>query len=135
MITFSSTKIPDSVDWSAAQLSVSCVPSQRQISEIGDKFYCLNKSHFILQAAGKNIRLCVMNNLLPRAIHMSEKYDLKGSTYKRKASKHELAKSSPTFKDLDFKDKNQDGIYLEADTYDALLKTMRRDCRVSIELR
>ena len=71
-----------------------------------------------------------MNNLLPRAIHMSEKYDLKGSTYKRKASKHELAKSSPTFKDLDFKEKNSDGILLEADTHEALVKTLRRDCRV-----
>lgn len=73
-----------------------------------------------------------MNNLLPKSIRGSEKYDLKGSTYKRKASKHEIAKSSPTFKDLDFKDRHTDGILLEADTYDALMKTVKRDCRVRV---
>lgn len=44
------------------------------------------------QSLGKNIRLLVMNNLLPQAIQMHEKYDLKGSTYKRMASKQERAK-------------------------------------------
>lgn len=73
-----------------------------------------------------------MNNLLPSAIQMSEKYDLKGSTYKRKASKHELSKNSPTFKDLDFKERHPGGIILEADTYEALIKTIKRDCRVKI---
>ncbi|PIO52809.1 1-phosphatidylinositol-4-phosphate 5-kinase, partial [Teladorsagia circumcincta] len=41
---------------------------------------------------GKNIRLLVMNNLLPQNVTMHEKYDLKGSTYKRLASKSERAK-------------------------------------------
>lgn len=43
-----------------------------------------------------------MNNLLPSSIKMHQKYDLKGSTYKRKANKHEQKKASPTYKDLDF---------------------------------
>lgn len=34
----------------------------------------------------KNVRLVVMNNLLPSSIKMHQKYDLKGSTYKRKVS-------------------------------------------------
>ena len=72
-----------------------------------------------------------MNNLLPSSIRMHEKYDLKGSTYKRKASKSERAKKSPTLKDLDFVNNHPEGIYLEADTYNALIKTMERDCRVS----
>lgn len=73
-----------------------------------------------------------MNNLLPSSIKLHEKYDLKGSTYKRKASKHERKKASPTFKDLDFMERHPDGIYLEADTYNALTKTIQRDCRVSL---
>ena len=38
------------------------------------------------QFGHKNIRLIVMNNLLPSAIKMHLKFDLKGSTYKRKVS-------------------------------------------------
>ena len=47
-----------------------------------------------------------MNNLLPSSISYHEKYDLKGSTYKRRAGSHELTKKSPTFKDLDFMEKH-----------------------------
>ena len=73
-----------------------------------------------------------MNNLLPSSIKIHEKYDLKGSTYKRKASKHERAKKSPTLKDLDFIENHPEGLMLEADTYTALIKTIERDCRVII---
>lgn len=78
----------------------------------------------------KNVRLIVMNNLLPSYVKMHEKYDLKGSTYNRKASKSERSKSVPTYKDLDFMELHPNGIYLEADTYSALVKTIQRDCRV-----
>src|SRR6218665_1448223 len=84
----------------------------------------------VLQCGGKNIRFVVMNNLLPSSIKMHEKYDLKGSTYKRKASRQERAKSSPTLKDLDFLALHPDGIMLEAETFAALVKTIDRDCRV-----
>ena len=53
-----------------------------------------------------NIRVAVMNNLLPSNIKYHEKYDLKGSTYKRKASPHELTKTCPTFKDLDYRERH-----------------------------
>lgn len=102
----------------------------------------------------KNVRLIAMNNLLPSSVKLHQKYDLKGSTYKRKvtfyklfprewfvsqainrlfnvqASKGERSKSSPTYKDLDFMEHHSDGIFLEADTYSALVKTIQRDCRV-----
>ena len=39
---------------------------------------------FCYQCNQKNIRLVVMNNLLPSSIRMHLKFDLKGSTYKRK---------------------------------------------------
>jgi len=85
---------------------------------------------FCYQANQKNIRLVVMNNLLPSGVKMHLKFDLKGSTYKRKASKHEKEKKSPTFKDLDFLELLPEGVLLEPETYTALISTMRRDCRV-----
>lgn len=71
-----------------------------------------------------------MNNVLPRAVRMHLKFDLKGSTYKRRASKKEREKSNPTFKDLDFISDVPDGLTLDQDTYGALLKTLQRDCLV-----
>ncbi|KAJ3608939.1 hypothetical protein NHX12_023467 [Muraenolepis orangiensis] len=88
------------------------------------KFYGL----YCIQAGGKNIRLVVMNNLLPCAVRMHLKYDLKGSTYKRRASGKERDKASPTFKDLDFKQDLTDGLLLESDNYNAVCKTLQRDC-------
>lgn len=90
------------------------------------KFYGL----YCYQCGGKNIRFVVMNNLLPSTVQLHEKYDLKGSTYKRKASKSERSKGNPTLKDLDFMDLHNDGLHLERDTFEALIKTLQRDCRV-----
>ena len=86
---------------------------------------------FCYQCNQKNIRLIVMNNLLPSSIKMHLRFDLKGSTYKRKANKRERAKTSPCYKDLDFRDEVlPEGLSLEPETYNALITTMRRDCRV-----
>lgn len=87
----------------------------------------------------KNIRLLIMNNLLPNPslipIHM--KFDLKGSSQGRMASNSEKQKSSPTLKDNDFRElfKNKstskpEGIYLEKDIHRALIETLKRDCLV-----
>jgi len=85
---------------------------------------------YCYQCNSKNVRLVAMNNLLPSTVKLHQKYDLKGSTYKRKASKLERQKNSPTYKDLDFIDHHPEGIGLESDTYSALIKTIQRDCRV-----
>ncbi|XP_074046188.1 putative PIP5K1A and PSMD4-like protein [Macrotis lagotis] len=90
------------------------------------KFYGL----YCVQAGGKNIRIVVMNNLLPRSVKMHVKYDLKGSTYKRRASLKEREKVFPTYKDLDFLQDMPDGLLLDADMYNALCKTLQRDCLV-----
>ncbi|XP_060760873.1 phosphatidylinositol-4-phosphate 5-kinase, type I, alpha, a [Neoarius graeffei] len=90
------------------------------------KFYGL----YCIQAGGKNIRIVVMNNLLPCAVPMYLKYDLKGSTYKRRASPKERTKSVPTYKDLDFIQDLPDGLLLETEHYNALCKTIQRDCRL-----
>lgn len=90
------------------------------------KFYGL----YCIQAGGKNIRIVVMNNLLPRSVSMHLKFDLKGSTYKRRASPKERMKSVPTFKDLDFMQDLHEGLLLETDIYSAVCRTISRDCLV-----
>ncbi|KAL5020330.1 hypothetical protein ScPMuIL_003222 [Solemya velum] len=90
------------------------------------KFYGL----YCYQCGGKNIRFVIMNNLLPSSVQLHEKYDLKGSTYKRKASRLERSKPRPTWKDLDFRDRHPEGIFLEKDNFDALMRTLQRDCMV-----
>ncbi|KAL7851160.1 hypothetical protein AOLI_G00215160 [Acnodon oligacanthus] len=85
---------------------------------------------YCIQSGGKNIRILVMNNILPRVFRMHLKFDLKGSTYKRRASKKEREKAKPTFKDLDFMQDVPDGLLLDTDTYNALVKTLQRDCLV-----
>uniref|UniRef100_A0A0A1XDJ0 Phosphatidylinositol 4-phosphate 5-kinase type-1 alpha n=1 Tax=Zeugodacus cucurbitae TaxID=28588 RepID=A0A0A1XDJ0_ZEUCU len=90
------------------------------------KFFGLYCFHY----NAKNVRLVAMNNLLPSDIKMHAKYDLKGSTFRRKASKTERQKASPTFKDLDFMEHHPNGIFLETDKYNALIKTIQRDCMV-----
>lgn len=92
------------------------------------KFYGL----YCVQSGGKNIRIAVMNNLLPRSVPMHLKYDLKGSTCKRRASPKEREKRVPTCKDLDFIQDMTEGIQLEPDNYNALSKTIQRDCLVSM---
>ncbi|XP_008405484.1 phosphatidylinositol 4-phosphate 5-kinase type-1 gamma isoform X3 [Poecilia reticulata] len=85
---------------------------------------------YCVQSGGKNIRVVVMNNVLPRVVRMHLKFDLKGSTYKRRASKKEREKAKPTFKDLDFMQDMPDGLMLDQDTYNAMVKTLQRDCLV-----
>ncbi|XP_051817791.1 phosphatidylinositol 4-phosphate 5-kinase type-1 beta [Antechinus flavipes] len=90
------------------------------------KFYGL----YCVQSGGINIRIVVMNNILPRSMKMHFTYDLKGSTYKRRASRKEREKLNPTFKDLDFLQDMHEGLYFDTETYNALMKTLQRDCRV-----
>lgn len=79
---------------------------------------------------GKSYRLVVMNNLVPSNVAIAQKYDLKGSTTKRKATPTELKKPFPTFKDLDFTEHHPEGLLVEPDTYAKFSKALQRDCRV-----
>ena len=77
-----------------------------------------------------NIRVVIMNNILPSDIPIHEKYDLKGSLYKRKASKTELAKKCPTYKDLDFLEEHKDGLVLDEKHYENVISSLKRDCLI-----
>jgi 1-phosphatidylinositol-4-phosphate 5-kinase len=77
-----------------------------------------------------NIRVVIMNNILPSDIPIHQKYDLKGSTYKRKANKAELAKKSPTFKDIDFLEQHKDGLILDEKHYENIISSLKRDCLI-----
>lgn len=85
---------------------------------------------YCFQRDSKNVRLLVMNNVLPTWLKIHQKYDLKGSTFNRKASVKEIQKDSPTFKDLDFIEHHPEGIFLENNVYKNLMETIQRDCRV-----
>jgi len=92
------------------------------------KFYGL---YTVNAGTRHNIRVVVMNNLLPRRIQMHLKFDLKGSTYKRKASKGERLKKVPTFKDLDLIGEFPNGLVIvTSDIHEILTRTLERDCLV-----
>lgn len=73
-----------------------------------------------------------MNNILPSDVIMHEKYDLKGSLYKRKANPTERSKTTPTFKDLDFLAQHPEGITLDEKHYDNIVNSLKRDCLVCV---
>ena len=77
----------------------------------------------------KNIRIVVMNNLMPSDVKIHQTFDLKGSTFKRTASSKERKKKSPVFKDLDFKEMYPKGIQLDAENREKLIHTLERDVR------
>ncbi|XP_059168250.1 phosphatidylinositol 4-phosphate 5-kinase type-1 beta-like [Physella acuta] len=90
------------------------------------KFYGL----YQYKSGCKTITFVIMNNWLPSSLSLQEKYDIKGSTYGRKASVKECQKSSPTFKDLDLLEHHAKGFLLDKEIYKALIQTLTRDCRV-----
>ncbi|CAF1512910.1 unnamed protein product [Rotaria sp. Silwood1] len=85
---------------------------------------------YCYQSANKNIRFVIMNNLIPTNVKLHEKYDLKGSIYKRKASEEERKRDLPTLKDNDFKSLHPHGLILEPFFYDQLMQTIEDDVRV-----
>jgi len=61
---------------------------------------------------------------------MHLQFDIKGSTYGRRASPQELAKTRPVLKDLDFLAQVPGGIILDREIHTAFFKTLKRDCLV-----
>ena len=59
-------------------------------------------------------------------------FDIKGSTYGRRASSYERTKTRPVLKDLDFIDAMPGGLIFDSEIHTAFLKTLKRDCLVSM---
>ncbi|OXB55834.1 hypothetical protein ASZ78_007152 [Callipepla squamata] len=91
----------------------------------GSLFYVSSDDEFIIKTV-QHKEAEFLQKLLP-GYYM---YDLKGSTYKRRASQKEREKVFPTYKDLDFMQDIPDGLFLDSDMYNALCKTLQRDCLV-----
>lgn len=73
------------------------------------------------------LRFAIFSNLIPTNIDIHEKYDLKGSSYKRDANFNERIKSSATWKDNDFRDLNPQGLKIPKHIYHHLKDILTRD--------
>ena len=62
----------------------------------------------------RDIRFVVMNNVLPTRFQYCQKFDLKGSTFRRFANEKECAKRYPCYKDLDYLRMHPHGIKLHS---------------------
>jgi 1-phosphatidylinositol-4-phosphate 5-kinase len=73
------------------------------------------------------LRFAIFSNIIPTNIEIHEKYDLKGSSYKRDANFTERIKSSATFKDNDFREINPQGLKIPRNIYSHLREVLTRD--------
>ncbi|CAF3177043.1 unnamed protein product [Rotaria sp. Silwood2] len=63
------------------------------------------------------LRFVIFSNIIPTNIDIHEKYDLKGSSYKRDANFTERMKKSATLKDNDFRDIHPHGLKIPKNIY------------------
>ena len=73
------------------------------------------------------LRFAIFSNVIPTNIDIHEKYDLKGSSYKRDANLSERIKSSATFKDNDFREIHPHGLKIPKKIFDHLKDILTRD--------
>jgi hypothetical protein len=73
------------------------------------------------------LRFAIFSNFIPTNLAIHEKYDLKGSSYKRDANATEKMKSSATFKDNDFREIHPNGLKLPKSVYYHLKEVLTRD--------
>ncbi len=73
------------------------------------------------------LRFAIFSNIIPTNIDIHEKYDLKGSSYKRDANFNERIKSSATFKDNDFRDIHPQGLKIPKNIFYHLKQTLTSD--------
>ena len=73
------------------------------------------------------LRFVILSNFIPTNIDIHEKYDLKGSLYRRDADIKERLKSSATFKDNDFCHLHPHGFTLPSSVYEQLREILTND--------
>lgn len=73
------------------------------------------------------LRFAIFPNIIPTNIDIHEKYDLKGSSYKRDAHFNERIKSSATLKDNDFREIHPNGLKIPRNIYNHLIDVLTRD--------
>ena len=73
------------------------------------------------------LRFAVVANFIPINLEIHEKYDLKGSSYRRDADINERLKSSTTFKDNDFRDLHAAGFKVSSQIYRHLREVLTQD--------
>ena len=73
------------------------------------------------------LRFAIFSNFIPANIEIHEKYDLKGSSYRRDANVEEKRKSSATFKDNDFRNIHPQGFKLPKSVFYHLKQVLTRD--------
>ena len=78
---------------------------------------------------GRNIRMVVMNNLLPLTRKVHEKYDLKGSTLGRWATDEEKRSPHVTLKDRDLNTKHEGGLALPERSLKKMQEQIQNDCQ------
>ncbi len=99
---------------------------------ISKLFGCFGYIPYLSQQQGITIdsftlRFAIFSNFIPTNIEIHEKYDLKGSSYKRDADTQEKLKSSATFKDNDFREIHPKGLTLPKSVYYHLKDVLTRD--------
>ncbi|UJR22875.1 hypothetical protein I4U23_025904 [Adineta vaga] len=73
------------------------------------------------------LRFGIFANIIPTNLDIHEKYDLKGSSYKRDANFSERIKSSATFKDNDFREIHPQGLKIPKQIYHHLKQILTSD--------
>ncbi|CAF1351393.1 unnamed protein product [Rotaria magnacalcarata] len=106
---------------------------------IAKLFGCFGYIPYLSQRKGITVdsftlRFAIFSNFIPTNIVIHEKYDLKGSSYKRDASATEKQKTSATFKDNDFRDIHPEGFTLPKSVYYLLKDVITRDVEFLLKL-
>ncbi len=79
----------------------------------------------------KNIYVTVQGNLFNQGLRIDEKFDLKGSLYKRTTSKEKVLAGEPK-KDLDFKNEKA-AIKVSCEDYDTIVDILNEDIKFLME--